>query len=247
MEPLTIGLVFLIGIAASFVHGISGSGAGLIIVPSLILLGLPPHVAIATSRLGGFGAIIGQTYKFQKAKKIVKEIIPALMIISAIGAFIGRKVMISLNEELLSTIIGIVILLALPTLFIKQSGLVRKIKSKKDIYKGYFTFSILTFYIGVMGISAGVFNILILIHFFGLTFIQSQATKNVVNVVSISVSLILLYFAGYINFIYGAILILGMIIGGYTGAHTAVKKGDNFVRYAFAAIVIISAIKLLFF
>ena len=190
MEPLTIGLIFLIGFIAACVHGISGSGAGLIMVPLLILLGLPPHVAIATSRLSGFGIILGQTYKFQKARKIVKEIIPILMIISAIGAFIGTKVLISLNEEILSIIIGAVILLALPTLFFRKFGLIRKIKSKRDIYKGYFAYSVLTFYIGVIGISSGIFNMIVLVHFFGLTLIESQATKNIVNIITLSVSLI---------------------------------------------------------
>jgi uncharacterized membrane protein YfcA len=58
---------------------------------------------------------------------------------------------------------------------------------------------------------------------------------------------IIFAFSGLIAYGAGIALLLGMVIGGYLGAHIAIKKGDLFVKLAFSVIVAISGLKLLFF
>jgi uncharacterized membrane protein YfcA len=38
-----------------------------------------------------------------------------------------------------------------------------------------------------------------------------------------------------------------MVVGGYLGAHTAIKQGDRWVKVAFALVVVASGLKLLLF
>lgn len=42
-------------------------------------------------------------------------------------------------------------------------------------------------------------------------------------------------------------LLVGMAIGGYLGAHMALKKGNSWIKRLFVLFVIVSALKLLFF
>jgi uncharacterized membrane protein YfcA len=60
-------------------------------------------------------------------------------------------------------------------------------------------------------------------------------------------SLIIFINSGVIDYRAGIILIVGMAIGGYLGAHFAIKKGNVWVKRIFAVFVLVSAIKLLFF
>ena len=66
-EIITLLLVLLIGLVTGFFDSVVGAG-GLISVPSLIFLGLPPQVAIATDRFGILGQTFAALVKFWKAK-----------------------------------------------------------------------------------------------------------------------------------------------------------------------------------
>jgi uncharacterized protein len=51
MEAIRLSGTFLVGVLASFIGSMVGSG-GLISIPFLILIGIPPHTAVATHRVG---------------------------------------------------------------------------------------------------------------------------------------------------------------------------------------------------
>src|ERR1043165_8314056 len=100
----------MVGILASFIGGLTSGGGGLISTPALIILGLPPQIAIATDRFGSFGYVVSSLYKFFRSKKIVFTYIVPLTIISLIGAPIGVHLVLSLDKDVLTKIIGFLIL-----------------------------------------------------------------------------------------------------------------------------------------
>ena len=65
---ITFLAAFLIGAVASFIGSMVGGG-GLLSIPFLVFVGLPPQVAIATNKMGAIGLILGAIPKFWKAKK----------------------------------------------------------------------------------------------------------------------------------------------------------------------------------
>ena len=84
-------------------------------------------------------------------------------------------------------------------------------------------------------------------YFFGVTIIESNATHRIPWLIGTIIALSVFMYNGIVNYSSGIALCLGMAIGGYLGAHTAVKKGNQWVKAFFTVIVIISAIKILFF
>lgn len=248
MDILTIILVFAVGFIASFVCGLIGGGSGLIAIPALVFLGLPPHIAVATNRFGSLGTAITTSYEFVKTKKVVFRYVIPFIIITAIGSFIGARILIEINEAVLSKLIGIILLLMVPFTFLKSDiGLRRRNVSKYYKILGFLGFFGIAVYEGFLGAGAGIFIVYLFIFLFGLTYIEANATDKIPWLVNLIVSAIVFSIYGIINYVYGAILLVGMFIGGYLGAHTAVMKGNKFVKVIFSIVVVILAIKMLFF
>jgi uncharacterized membrane protein YfcA len=136
----------------------------------------------------------------------------------------------------------------LPFTFLKGDlGIKRRIVSKYYKVFGLFGYFGIAIYDGFFGAGAGILATYLLIFLLGLTFIESNATDKIPWFLNTLISTIIFAVYGLINYVYGIVLLAGMIIGGYIGAHTAVKKGNKFVRVVFALMVLASAIKMLFF
>lgn len=84
-------------------------------------------------------------------------------------------------------------------------------------------------------------------HFFGLTMVEVTATNKIPWFAGSIVVLYVFIRAGMVHYPFAVTLFFGMLAGGWLGAHWAVKKGDLWVKRAFAVFVVISAIQLIFF
>ncbi|MEA2003921.1 MAG: sulfite exporter TauE/SafE family protein [archaeon] len=100
---------------------------------------------------------------------------------------------------------------------------------------------------GFFGGGAGTLMFYILMYFFGFTIIQANATSIIPWFVMSITSLIIFIINGIVVYQVGISLFAGMLAGGYLGAHIAIRKGDRWVRIIFLAVVLASAVKILFF
>lgn len=246
-EILTLLLVLLAGIAAGFFDSTLGAG-GLISIPSLVFLGLPPQVAIATDRFGTLGQTLPAFLKFWKAKKIVWRYVPVLAIISLLGSFIGANILLNIDPKILQKVVGVLLLILLPLLFLKQNkGIQRAKMSKSKIAFGLSIYFLIMVFGGFFGQGTGPLIFYTLTYFLGFTMLEVLGTGIIPWFVLSVSSLIIFAFNGIVDYKNGIILLLGMAIGGYIGAHVALKKGELWVKQLFILFVAISAVKLLFF
>ncbi len=246
-EVINLILVFVVGVVASFFGSMVGGGS-LLSIPFLIFLGLPPQVAIATDRFGGIGAATTAFFKFWKAKKIVWKYIPLLAVISLAGSLIGANILLSVDPQILQKVAGILLLVLLPFVFFKKNiGVERVATSRlKKVFASVIYFFIQTF-TGFFGAGTGPFVFYTLIMGFGLSIIEAVATQILpLLVLSIS-SIVIFALKGIIDYKIGVILLAGMAMGGYIGAHVAVSKGSAWVKGLFAILVLVAALKLILF
>lgn len=241
-------LIFLTGVVAAFMGTIVGGG-GLISIPLLTMLGLPPQVAIGTNKLGGIGMCLSGIYKYWKEKKINWRLAIILTVIGVPPSLLGTFILINVNKDLLSVIVGILVLLVAPVvLFQKQiQNRIEKEKTKKHTIIGHILYFLISIYSGFFGGGTGVFARLIYLFFYKVGIVEAGATDLVPGLFANIVSVIFMAVVGIVNYPAAIILFVGMLIGGYLGAHTSVKKGDEFVRILFVIFVIGVGIKLIFF
>ncbi|QQS38384.1 sulfite exporter TauE/SafE family protein [Candidatus Woesebacteria bacterium] len=86
-----------------------------------------------------------------------------------------------------------------------------------------------------------------LMSFFGLTILEVAATKIIPWFFLSVVSLVIFANNNFIDYKMGAVLFLGMTIGGYIGTHVAINKGDIWIKKLFYLLVAITVLKLLLF
>lgn len=238
--------IFTIGFIASLVNAIAGGGGGIISIPFLIFSGLPPHFAIATNRFGALGMGMSTIYKYFKNKQIIFHYLFPLAFVGIVGSLIGANILVRINPVFLKKLIAILILMIIPIIFLKsQIGINRKsvsIKSKITSYVSYFFISI---YDSFFGVGSGLLAIFSLTSLLGITFLEANATEKVAWILNATISVIIFASYGLINYKIGIVLLVGMFVGGYTGASIALRKGNDFVKVFLSFVIIITVIKLL--
>ncbi len=238
--------MFFVGLAGSSFGTLVG-GAGLIVVPTLIFLGLPPHSAIATSQFGGAGSALLGLYEFNRKKLLDVKLGSVLAVAAVFGAFWGANWVLQVNQAHLrifvaAATVGILLVFVLNP----QIGLhpVHKSRSKRHYLIGLPISFLLGVYGGFYGVNLGTFLSYLLILVFGQTFLESAATRKIIGLFLIVVAIGVFSVHRVIDYRYGGVLFAGSGAGSYLGAHYSDRLGNIWVRRLFLGVVLILALKL---
>lgn len=240
-------LAFLVGIVSGFIASLS-SGGGLLAIPGVIFLGLSPSAAIATTRLDALSSELAALLRYKKEKVIHRGHLISLIIVSIIGGIIGSRLLLQIDDGSLEKVVGFLLLFLAPTLvFNKNFGLVENLRSQRYIVAGVFVVCLVMIYSAMIGAGGGIFLMYALIYFYGMSVIQANAHRALLGIFATVAALITYISAGAVDFAIGIPLMIGAAIGGYSGAKTAIKKGNLFVRWVLLGIILVSSTKLIFF
>src|SRR4030095_2028794 len=88
MDVTVAAMIVLAGLLSGFVDAVAGGG-GLIMIPTLMLGGAPPHVAIATNKLCGTTGYMTSSLRFVRAKLVDWPACFAIGLPAAAGAAVG--------------------------------------------------------------------------------------------------------------------------------------------------------------
>ncbi len=100
------------------------------------------------------------------------------------------------------------------------------------------TAAVFGFYDGFFGPGAGSVLMFVLVRFFGYEFLRAAATTKVLNLSSNFCSLMLFVATGNVLYAVAVPMAACNVVGGFLGAHTAVKRGSRFVRVVFLMVSI---------
>ena len=100
MDIGSLVIIFLVGLFSA-VFGTLVGGSSLITIPVLILLGLPPHSAIGTDRMGVTAIGLAGLYQFHKKGLIRYRIAFILGIPCLVGAVIGANLALQVSPAVM--------------------------------------------------------------------------------------------------------------------------------------------------
>jgi uncharacterized membrane protein YfcA len=235
------------GLAAGFVDAIAGGG-GLLALPVVLSLGLPPHVALGSNKLAATMGVFNSTLVYLRKRIIQPKLWLSLMLSALIGGAIGTVTVHFITLDFLAKAIPVlIILIALYMAIPKFSNVVgREYDYKPPISRTIPLGLGVGFYDGIFGPGTGSFYTTFAMILFKLDLLQASAIARLMNFCSNIAALSVFIYYGTINYQIGLLIGVGYMTGSYIGAHTAIKHGAKIIKPLFLLVVIAIAAKLIY-
>lgn len=245
LMDLLVLLTFVVSFLASIVSGMGGGGGGFVMIPYLIGIGLPPANALATAKLGGVGVTVGSLAAFKGKGLIDRRYLLPFTLITLACALVSAWLIPQIDAGIFQRVIGITLLVLIPTLFIQKAAFQPGERSRGWIIAGFIAFTFFSFAQTLVGTGLGTMVVLVLMYLFGLDALRASATKRVSQGVQAVVLVVLLSVQGLVMWAHGLAALLGTVIGTHIGTSIAIKRGVRFVKYMLAAVMLVSGIALI--
>jgi len=246
MEIILLGLGMFV---SGFVDSIAGGG-GLISTPTLLMIGLPPHIALGTNKLAASSGALVSSYEFFKSKKLNIELLKIMIPFAFLGAITGVIILQFLSSDLLKLLIPFMIFgVAIYTTISKKVGLINNFDGFTPLNKilGKILTFLLGFYDGFFGPGTGTFFMFGLVKIFKFDFTIATANTKVLNLTTGIAALLTFLYHNQVNFKYGLISIVFMMVGSKIGSKMAIKNGAKFIKPIFIIMSVSLAIKMIYF
>ena len=237
-------ILFLGGLFAGFVDSIAGGG-GLISLPVLLSVGLPPQLALGTNKLqGSFGTLSSSYNYIRKGKASLKDSWVGI-VATFVGAILGAWLIQRLDPSFLQKLIPILLVAVFVyTLFSSKLGFEAR---KALVSKGLFftvTGLALGFYDGFFGPGTGSFWTAALLLLMGYDMTRSAGVTRIMNFTSNIVALSVFIIGQNVMYSAGLCMAAGQILGARLGSNLAIENGARFIRPLFLAVVFLTIVRL---
>ncbi len=241
-----IPLLFTAGIAAGLIDSIAGGG-GLITLPVMLGIGLPPQVALGTNKFqASFGSFTAAAYHIHKKNVDIKNAWPGV-VFTLIGAASGAYAVQQIDAAALGKLIPFMLAgIFLYTLVTPRLGAVDSEARMKRLPFYAATGIALGFYDGFFGPGTGSFWAIAFVLLMGFNLSRATGYTKLMNFTSNVVSLIVFMIGGHVWFTSGLAMAAGQIIGARIGSGLVIKKGAEFIRPIFLTVVLIMILKVFY-
>ncbi len=249
MNGLDQLILFIVSLVANMFSAFSGGGAGLVQLPALIFLGLPFAVALATHKVASVALGIGATVRNLKEGRLARTLALTILGFGLPGVVLGANVILTVPERLAEISLG-VLTAGLGIYSWRNPDLGQTLKPDNRDRRGLIIGGSVLFFIGILNGSltsgTGLFVTLWLARWFGLDYRRAIAyTLVLVGVFWNSAGAITLGMLGEIHWPWLPALLIGSLLGGYLGAHMAIKSGNRWIKRAFEVITLLVGLKLI--
>ena len=241
--------IFLISFFSNTFSAISGGGAGLLQLPSLILFGVPYYQALASHKLATVALGIGGSLRNYKSLGNDISVAWQILIFGLPGVIIGSSIVEFISEKYLYLILGIIsILLAFYSFLKPDLGLSSGNNKLNFVQK--IRFLIFIFLIGILNGSissgTGLLVTILLIKTFEMDFLRAiSMTFFTVGIFWNFVGAVFLARIGSVPSNILIVLIIGSFTGGYFGAHLSKLNGNILIKKTFITVCIFVGMSLL--
>ncbi|HHJ17812.1 MAG TPA: sulfite exporter TauE/SafE family protein [Gammaproteobacteria bacterium] len=241
--------LFLISLLANLFSAFSGGGAGLIQLPALIFLGLPFVVALATHKVASVALGIGATVRHLREGGLEKNLSLYILATGLPGVVVGANVILGIPGRHAELALG-VLTAGLGLYSWLNPGLGQHNTVQHRGPGGFAIGGVVLFGIGVLNGSltsgTGLFVTLWLVRWFGFDYRRAVAyTLILVGIFWNGAGAVTLGMLAEIRWSWIPVLLAGSLLGGYFGAHLAIKKGNKWIKRAFEVITLVIGVKLI--
>jgi uncharacterized membrane protein YfcA len=240
-----VAFLFIVAILAGFIDSIAGGG-GLLTLPALLLVQVPPLSALATNKLqSSFGTLTSSLTMLYK-KAVAWPSIRWAFLASLLGSALGTILVHFVDAALLTLLIPVVLIaVALYFGLIKQAGQLEKQSLLTPKQYLYGVVPTIGFYDGFFGPGTGSLFTFANVALMGRTLISATANAKCLNFASNSAALLVFISSGHIAWLLGVVMIGGQVIGAVIGSHVVLSHGQRLIRPLIITVCLLMCAKLL--
>ncbi len=237
----TLLLLALAAFVAGWVDAVVGGG-GLVQLPAL-LLAFPvaaPAQLLATNKLSSvWGTVTSAVTYGRRVRPDLRTALP-MAAVAYVGAVGGAVIGLHIPKSAFDPIILVLLVgVGAYTLLRPAMGEVtalRWVGRRHRVTAMAVGFGI-GVYDGALGPGTGSFLVFALVGLMGYAFLEASAKAKIANAATNLGALTVFAPGGHVLWKVGLVMAAANLVGGYTGARTAVARGSRFVRVVFVLVV----------
>ncbi|WP_456417276.1 sulfite exporter TauE/SafE family protein [Thiolapillus sp.] len=242
-------LLFFVSLIANLFSAFSGGGAGLLQLPVLIFLGLPFGVALATHKVASVALGVGATVRHMRESTLERRFTLFVLATGLPGVVIGASIILHVPGRVAEIALGC-LTLGLGLYSGSRRRLGQEYRPDHRDRAGMLAGGLGLFFLGILNGSltsgTGLFVTLWLVRWFGLDYKRAVAyTLVLVGMFWNGAGALTLGMLGSIRWDWLPALLAGSLIGGYAGAHLAIRQGNRWIKRSFEIISVLVGIKLI--
>ncbi len=250
MEPATILLLGIVALLAGFIDAIAGGG-GMLVMPALLSIGMPPHLVVGTNKLVGTFGTFSASLTFIRKGLFQPALWWAMSFGTLVGALFGAVLIDLLSAGTLKTLLPLAILLASgyliwprrtpPVQTTPAAPITPASRRGVKLLAG----GLIGFYDGFIGPGTGAFWMAAAMKLFQLDLVAAAGVARFMNFVSNLTALLTFVILGNVDYTIGLTMGVTLMLGAFIGAHSAIRYGAPFIRPVFLLVVALMAGRLL--
>lgn len=241
--------LFIASLVANTFSAFAGGGAGLLQLPVLIFLGLPFGVALATHKVASVALGVGATLRHLREGNLQRRFVLFILATGLPGVILGASLVLHLPGCTAEVSLGILTLgLGTYSFFKRDLGQQRDLRNLHG--SGLWIGAAGLFFIGMLNGSltsgTGLFVTLWLVRWFGADYKTAVTyTLVLVGLFWNGTGAVTLGLLGDIRWNWLPALLAGSLLGGYFGAHLAIRQGNRWIKRAFELVTVLVGVKLM--
>ena len=243
-------ILFIISLIANLFSAFAGGGAGLIQLPALIFLGLPFSIALATHKVASVALGIGATARHLRESALELPFALFILAFGIPGVVLGASLILHVPDQVARVALGLLTISlgafswCRPALGLVHAPCHRTRAGFLLGGGGLFLIGVLN---GSLTSGTGLFVTIWLVLWFGLDYRRAVAyTLVLVGVFWNGSGALTLGLLGNIRWSWLPALLMGSLLGGYTGAHLAIVKGNRWIKRVYEVITVLVGVSLIF-
>jgi len=234
------------GVVAGIVNTLAGGGS-LVSLAALLFAGLPADAANATNRVAVLLQSGTAAQRFRAKGVLDPEHAWVYVPATCLGAIVGARLSVDIDEALFRQVIGVAMLLILALMWLKPKQWLEGRQGGRELpaWLRHLVFLAIGGYGGFLQAGVGVFLLSGLVLANGMDLVRGNAVKAVLVLCFTLPSLAIFLWEGLVVWAPGLVLATGSILGAVVGARITVSWGPDFVRWVLTVAVLASATSLL--
>jgi len=243
---MTTGQIILLTVmmlVTGAIGAITG-GNSLINVPLMITIGMSPRQAVATNMFAVTFMTISATMRFARAGMLRSGLLVPLGLITLLTSAAGALIAVKLPEATVKIVVGVSMAALVLVIALHRKAAPPPPTPRRRLV-GFVVATVLGIYGGLFSGGYTTLMTVLCTVCFSLTMMESVAITKPVNLVSSAAASAVFFAGGIIDLRVGLPRAAANLVGGWLGAHAALKGGDRFVRILFLGTVAVLAVKLI--